>query len=93
MNSLFTTNLTVAGNGANTVQKSGSNIRITGKHFSKGAYIIFKRSGMFQASESNPNISDDGTTINLPIPTLATGTYQIFYSQGGVDALLGNLSL
>jgi len=90
---IFTANFPVAGSGANVISKSGSNIRITGKHFSKGADIIFRRSGLYQASGSNPNISDDGTTINFPIPTLAKGTYQIFYSQGGVEALLGNLSL
>lgn len=90
---IFTANFLVAGSGANNIVKSGSNIRITGKYFSQGADIVFKRSGMWQTSEPNPNISDDGTTINLPVPTLATGTYQIFYSQGGVEALLGNLSL
>jgi hypothetical protein len=90
---IFTANFPVAGNGTNSIVRNGSNLRITGRHFQGDFTIIFRRSGAWEAAEYNPTVSDDGSTITLPVPSLTAGTYQLFYSQGGGEALLGNLSL
>jgi len=90
---IFTANFTVAGSGTNSIVRNGSNLRISGRHLHGDCTIIFRRSGNWQAAEYNPTVSDDGFTITLPVPSLGTGTYQLFYSQGGGEAFLGNLSL
>ena len=93
---IFTTNFVVTGSGGNAVAKTGGNIFITGKFFSIGASIGFKKVGDSWYSYTVGDkvvVSDDGTTLKVPVPSLSSGEYQVYYLMGDFAGFLGNVSL